>query len=149
MTTARRNCNATRQTGLTLIELLIVLLIVSLGWFTLLPRLDPTAPRRADAPLHELNVFLDQVRHAAFFSGRFQEVRLDHVQGRFVWNEASHRMHQPVTRCTINAAPCPRTEALLRIYPAGYMDPLVLVFANGEQWRTSELDVRLLASERQ
>ena len=149
MTPARRIWSArSGQAGLTLVELLIVLFIVSLGWFALLPRLDPTGPRREHAPLHEMNEFLDQVRQEAFVSGRFQEIRVDHLQGRFTWNDSSQDLHQPVTRCTINESPCPRSETIVRVYPGGYMDHLVLLLADGKQWKASELDVRVLVSER-
>jgi len=52
----RSDASPRNTAGLTLVELLIVLFIVGLGWFTLLPRLDPTRPSGSSAPLHEMNV---------------------------------------------------------------------------------------------
>ncbi len=137
------------EAGLTLVELLIVLFIISLGWFSLLPRLDPTGPGRADTPLHAMNTFLEQVRHAALLSGRFQEVRVDQLEGRLAWGETFHRLPMAVTRCTINAQPCSRPGAFVRIYPPGYMDRFDLTFPDGMQWATRDLDVRLAAVDRQ
>ena len=130
--------------GLTLVELLIVLFIVSLGWFTLLPRLDPTGPAKGSEPLIEINAFLDHIRHAAVQTGRFQVIRLDLASGGMTWNEASRGLPQPVTHCTLNGSPCPRPVTHLRIYPQGHMDRLQLHFADRGQWTTADLDARLI-----
>jgi hypothetical protein len=130
--------------GLTLVELLIVLFIVGLGWFTLLPRLDPTRPSGSNAPLHEVNVFLDQVRNAAVETGRFQVIRLDTASGGLSWNEATHRMPNPPGRCVLNEIPCPHPFSHFRIYPQGHMDRLLFSFTDGERWTTADLDARLI-----
>lgn len=136
------------QTGLTLVELLIVLFIVGLGWFTLLPRLDPAVPGREQAPLHEMNMFWEQVRQTALRTGRFQMVRVDHPHGRLSWGDTIHHLPSPVAQCTVNTDPCASPAALVRVYPQGYMDRLQLRFSSGEQWATDDLDVRFSASGR-
>jgi hypothetical protein len=143
-----KNISSNNPPGLTLVELLVVLFIVGLGWFSLLPRLDPTNQANSDDPLTEMNTILNQVRHKAFVTGRFQEVRIDHLQGRLFWNEESLRFRSPIARCTINTVPCQRPASNIRIYPPGYMDQLDLVFASGERWTTMDLDVRMLATSR-
>ena len=141
---SRSDASPQNNAGLTLVELLIVLFIVGLGWFTLLPRLDPTAsPGRAE-PLHQANAFLERVRHAAVQTGRFQEIRLDLASGALDWNGAALGLPNPVTRCTLNGATCPHPVVQVRIYPQGHMDQLHLQFAHREQWATAELDVRLV-----
>lgn len=130
--------------GLTLVELLIVLFIVGLGWFTLLPRLDPTRPSGSNVPLHEMNVFLDQVRVAAVQVGRLQVIRLDPATGALSWNESTHRLPHPPSRCILNDSPCPHPAARFRVYPQGHMDRLQLDFISGERWATADLDARLV-----
>lgn len=140
---AKRRACSSSSAGLTLVELLIVLFIVGLGWFTLLPRLDPTRPAGGNAPLHEMNVFLDQVRDAAVQGGRFQVIRLDPATGVLAWNETTHSLPHPPGRCILNDSPCPHPAAHFRVYPQGHMDRLQLDFTSGERWTTADLDVRL------
>lgn len=139
---------ASRASGLTLVELLIVLLIVSLGWFTLLPRLDPTRPGRAQQPVQAMNDFLAQVEDAAFVQGRLQPVRLDPRVGQLNWNDKSHDLPGPVSGCTINTRPCPHRDVLLRVFPGGYMDNLELRFSTGEHWISADLAVRMTSKAR-
>lgn len=139
---------ASRARGLTLVELLIVLLIVSLGWFTLLPRLDPTRPDQAQQPMQAMNAFLAQVADAAFAQGRLQPLRLDPRQSRLSWNEKSHDLPAAVNGCTINSRPCPSRNVLLRVFPGGYMDNLELRFSTGEHWVSADLAVRMDAGSR-
>ncbi|WP_031386766.1 MULTISPECIES: Tfp pilus assembly protein FimT/FimU [Desulfonatronum] len=140
----RSDASPQSNAGLTLVELLIVLFIVGLGWFTLLPRLDPTRPSGSNAPLHEVNVFLAQVRSTAIETGRFQAIRLDPTSGVLSWNEATHRLPTPPGRCVLNDSPCPHPAAHFRVYPQGHMDRLRLDFSSGERWTTADLDVRLI-----
>jgi hypothetical protein len=144
----RSDASPRNTAGLTLVELLIVLFIVGLGWFTLLPRLDPTRPSGSSAPLHEMNVFLNQARIAAVQTGRFQVIRLDPVSGGLSWNDATHSMPHPSGRCTLNDFPCPHPATHFRVYPQGHMDRLRLDFTNGERWVTADLDARLVTEYR-
>ncbi|TVQ97920.1 MAG: hypothetical protein EA399_11880 [Desulfovibrionales bacterium] len=134
--------------GLTMVELLIVLFIVSLGWFTLLPRLDPTRPSARETPLHQVNTLLAQAHDAALQTGVFQTIRLDPVSGALSWNETVQRMPHPPSRCLVNGAPCPHPLSEFRIYPQGHMDRLELHFPGGERWTTMDLATRLSPEHR-
>lgn len=143
---SRNGTPPSHPVGLTIVELLIVLFIVGLGWFTLLPRLDPTRPSGPDAPLHEMNAFLAQAANAAVQAGRFQLIQLDPVSGGLTWNDASHSIPSPPSRCTLNGSPCPRPSTPVRIYPQGHMDRLLLDFPGGARWAVVDLQTRMAAT---
>lgn len=133
------------QAGLTLVELLVVLAIVALGWFTLLPRLDPTdASSAKDKPLAEVNQMLARAGAAALTHGRFQELSIEGRQGRLVWGEEAIRLPSPVAECRINAESCLVPEAIFRAYPHGGMDRLDLALFSGERWTSADLATRLV-----
>lgn len=133
------------QSGLTLIELLAVLLIVALGWFTLLPRLDPADPAASrDRPLAEMNELLAQAARAALAQGRFQEALLDRRLGVVEWGEKSIRLPSAVAECRINDQPCPAHEARFRVYAHGCMDKLALSLFSGERWVSADLSARMV-----
>lgn len=132
--------------GLTIVELLIVLFIVGLGWFTLLPRLDPTRPSGPEAPLHAMNVFLAQAAETAAQTGRSQVVHLDLVFGGLTWNDATHHMPSPPSHCILNGSPCPHPSTSVRIYPQGHMDRLRLDFSGGARWAVVDLQTRMAAT---
>lgn len=138
------------ESGLTLIELLVVLLIVALGWFTLLPRLDPTAPASArDRPLAEVNELLARAGTEALNQGRFQELLLERQAGRLIWREESVRLPSGVAECRINNQPCPAREAVFRLYAHGGMDSLELVLFSGERWSSADLASHLVHQDLQ
>lgn len=138
------------QSGLTLIELMAVLLIVSLGWFTLLPRLDPAGPSAArDKPLPEMNELLAEAAKAALATGRFQEVLLDRRTGFIEWGDTRVSLPSAVAECRINDQPCPPHEAHLRVYAHGFMDRLVLTLFSGESWISADLTARMIQPELQ
>lgn len=139
-----------KQAGLTLIELLVVLLIVALGWFTLLPRLDPMNPSASqDRPLAEVNDLLARAGSAALAQGRFQELRLERQAGRLLWGGEGVRLPSAVAECRINDEPCPATEAVFRVYAHGGMDGLMIALFSGERWISAELAARLVQADLQ
>ena len=141
-------CRLPRASGLTLMELLVVLLVVAMGWFTLLPRLDPTDPAAAqDRPLLEVNELLARAADAARSSSRFQEVRLQRHLGRMTWGENVVRLPSAVAECRINDAPCSETETTLRIYAHGWMDRITLGLYSGERWTSADLATRLIQAD--
>lgn len=130
--------------GLTLMELLVVLLIVAMGWFTLMPRLDPTDPAAAESrPLLEVNALLARAAETACSSGRFQELRLERHTGRMIWGEEAVRLPTAVAECRVNEAPCSEADTTFRIYAHGWMDRLALGMYSGERWISADFTARL------
>jgi len=131
-------------------ELLTVLLIVALGWFTLLPRLDPTdRSLTRDKPLAEVNDLLARAGAAALSCGRFQELRVERQPGRLVWGEEAVRLPSGIAECRVNNTPCPAGGAVFRVYAHGCMDRLVLALFSGERWTTADLSSRLVLANYQ
>jgi prepilin-type N-terminal cleavage/methylation domain-containing protein len=138
------------QSGLTMMELLVVLLIVGMGWFSLLPRLDPTNPSASrNKPLAEVNELLDQAAAAALFQGRFQQLHLERHPDRLGWGEQIVQLPSTVAECRINDNPCPEGEALFRVYAHGLMDRLALALFSGERWASADLAARLVQADSQ
>ncbi|WP_291319819.1 prepilin-type N-terminal cleavage/methylation domain-containing protein [Desulfonatronospira sp.] len=130
--------------GFTLIELLIVLLIVGLGWFTLLPRLDMSDSSRQDS-LYPVNELLRKAADEAAATNTLQRVHLAPGRDLLQWGELEARLPASLSRAEINKEQARGSgrEASFLIYPAGHMDEVALVLVNGQHLRASPLDPRL------
>ena len=131
------------QKGLTLTELLIVLFIIGLGWFTLLPRLDMT--RESNDPMHYVNILLQTAGEKAISTNTRQQIFLIPGRDFLEWNNQRHDLSGTLSRAVINGKPVTRTRQAFNVYPTGHMDELFLVLSSGEGFRSSPLALRIAA----
>jgi len=131
-----------KQQGLTLIEILVVIFIFGLGWFTLLPSLDTVGNSRQD-PLQDINIMLNKAGSHAAKSYSIQEVYFSLGREVLVWNEEEQKLPASLARAVINSRQVEGTEALFRIYPAGFMDEVSMELANGYRLQSSPLEQQL------
>lgn len=128
-----------RQQGLTLIELLVVIFIFGLGWFALLPSLDTVGNSRQD-PLQDINYMIDKAGSHAAKSYSVQKVYFSLGRDVLIWNEEEARLPASLARAKINSRRIEGTEAVFRIYPAGFMDEVSLELASGIRIQSSPLE---------
>ncbi len=132
------------QSGLTLIEIIVVLIIFSLGWFALLPAMSPdeeAAPR-----LEAVNAMLRQARSQAMSSAKIQSLEVRLGGGVVAWDDQVEKLPSSVEDCQINGRTSLSRRAVFRIYPAGSMDELRLSLNNGEVLQAAPLTAVLAAA---
>lgn len=118
--------------GMTLIEILVVMVIFVVGVFTALPSLDLARPRSGDdRNIAELNEFIDSARTAAFEQGTVQHIEVSLGQAGLTWGEKAYDLPSLVSRCTINGANPGGTVFNFAIYPTGITDEVRLVLLSG------------------
>jgi len=137
------NMHAARRSsgGLTFIELLIVLFIVGMGWFTLVPNLD-LAGDRGDDTLSMVNAFLYEARTEAVEKDLRQDVIVDFSKGKIFWNDEEISLPSRIVNGHFNESPVDEGEATFYIYPEGFSDEVRLVFGDGMTIVLDPLDVR-------
>ncbi|WP_319765349.1 prepilin-type N-terminal cleavage/methylation domain-containing protein [Maridesulfovibrio sp.] len=116
--------------GFTFIELLIVLFIVGMGWFTLMPNLD-LAGSRGDDSISEVNALIYEARAKAVESDSRQVVYIDFKNGLVKWNEEEATLPSKVSSGHLNEEPLGDDGVEFTIYPEGFSDEVRLVFSDG------------------
>ncbi len=127
-----------KEKGLTLAELLIVLLIIGLGWFTLLPRLDLSVSGSQDN-ISNINTLLAQAGEKAAATGTFQKIYLIPGLNYVEWKQRRFELPSPLSSGEINGQRATREKFAFVVYPSGHMDELNLFLANGKQLRSIPL----------
>lgn len=123
---------ATAPRGLTLIEVLVVLVIFALGWFAALPSLDLARPRSGDdQDIAALNTFMEEVRAAAFEMDAVQRVTVSLGQTALAWGEKKFHLPSQVSRCTVNGENPGGAAFDFIVYPVGITDEVRLVLLSG------------------
>jgi prepilin-type N-terminal cleavage/methylation domain-containing protein len=130
------------RSGLTLIEIVVVLIIFSLGWFSLLPAMSPDEDKGAPG-LEPVNEMLQQARSRAMAEAQIQKLRVRLGEDVIVWGERSEELPSIVGDCQINGRTSLGGWAVFRIYPAGSMDELRLSLKNGEVIQAAPLTAAL------
>lgn len=127
---------------MTLIELLLVLLIIGLGWFTLLPKLDLGTPGEQDN-LKQVNDLLFHAGLEAVRNHALQTVSCTLGQQEMHWKGQTASLPAPLSKLEINGEQATGTKAVFRIYPTGHMDQLSLRLSGGKQLRSQPLARKL------
>ncbi|MGE4298408.1 MAG: type II secretion system protein [Desulfovibrionaceae bacterium] len=131
-----------RCRGFTLLEILIVLFIIGIGWFSLLPSLDVSRGAPEDEAAKELNAFLDTVRNVAVTEYKTQKLSIK-VGGSFIlWGKESFSLPAAAARCVVNDLPPEGLDFSFRIYRDGIMDKVRLELMNGDALESDVLAVR-------
>ncbi len=139
MSSRRSGIFAGGQHGLTLIEIIVVLLIFALGWFTLLPALSPSQDQEDGRELKEANELLLQARQAAMSKGVIQHLAVTRDKGVIQWGEQSAQLPSSVSNWRVNGRTLLLSKTRFKIYPSGAMDELRLNLANGAVATSSPL----------
>lgn len=127
--------------GLTFIELLIVLLIVGMGWFTLMPNLD-LAGDKGDDDISLVNALIYEARNEAVDSDSRQIIYVSFEKGLVRWNEEEVALPDSVSSGHFNEEPIDGDGVGFTIYPEGFSDEVRLVFNNGLTLVLDPLSVR-------
>ncbi|WP_321401381.1 prepilin-type cleavage/methylation domain-containing protein [Maridesulfovibrio sp.] len=116
--------------GLTFIELLIVLFIVGMGWFTLMPNLD-LAGDSTDDSLSSVNALVYAAKTEAVVSDSRQYVYINFENGLVRWDKEEASFSSAVSSGHFNESPIDGDEVEFVIYPEGFCDEVRLVFSDG------------------
>lgn len=116
--------------GLTFIELLIVLFIVGMGWFTLMPNLD-LAGDRDDDSLSTINALIYEAKTEAVVSDSRQYVYIDFKNRLLKWDGEEVSLPAEVSSGHFNEEPIDDDGVEFIIYPEGFCGEVRLVFADG------------------
>lgn len=119
------------QRGLTLIELIVVMMIFALGWFALLPTLNPQEEDPSVTELNAVNAMLNKARLEAMSGGGIQRLKIQHRGVSVAWGKQTEPLPSSVSDCQVNGETRRDHWILFRIYPSGVMDELRLSLGNG------------------
>lgn len=127
--------------GLTFIELLIVLFIVGMGWFTLMPNLD-LAGDRGDDSLSTINALIYEAKTEAVESDSRQYIYIDFENGVLSWEGEEAPLPSEVSSGHFKDEPIEDKGVEFVIYPEGFCDEVRLVFSDGVTVVLDPLSVR-------
>lgn len=130
-----------RSGGLTFIELLIVLFIVGMGWFTLMPNLDLAGNNEEDK-VSLVNALIYEARTKAVETDTRQLVFINFEKGLVSWNGEETELPDTVTSGHFNEEPIGGEGVDFTIYPEGFSDEVRLVLSNGMALILDPLSVR-------
>ncbi len=131
-----------RERGHTLVELLLVLFIVGLGWFTLLPRLDPSS---REGELDTINTMLHRAGKRAVDTYAVQRVRLFPGRDYLEWEQDRFPLPAVLSGGEINGRRMTGQESSFALYPSGHMDEVNLLLTSGERLRSRPLMREIMA----
>ena len=120
-----------RISGFTFLELLVVLVIIGLGWFTLLPKLD-LATGKPGGYVNELNAFVEEARQAATKGHAIQRLECALTSDRVRYGEESFTLPAALSEIRLNGERPDGQDFFLQIYPHGGMDAVELTLMNGD-----------------
>lgn len=136
---SQRSCHD----GFTFIELLIVLIIVGIGWFTLMPNLNLAGNKEEDI-LNRVNAFVYKARSDAVETDSKQVLYIDFEKGLLKWKDDKIALPGRVVSGHLNEEPLGGDGINFSIYPEGFCDEVRLVFADGVTLALDPLSVRFV-----
>ncbi|CCO23257.1 prepilin-type N-terminal cleavage/methylation domain-containing protein [Maridesulfovibrio hydrothermalis] len=134
--TVRSRCR-----GLTFIELLIVLVIVGMGWFTLVPNLDLAGDKEAD-DISLVNALIYEGRAVAVSTDTRQTIYIGFEKGVVEWGDEVATLPASVSSGHYNEEPIDGDGVNFAIYPEGFSDEVRLVLSDGMTLVLDPLSVR-------
>ncbi|WP_027720799.1 pilus assembly FimT family protein [Maridesulfovibrio zosterae] len=130
-----------RSGGLTFIELLIVLVIVGIGWFTLMPNLD-LAGNKEENHINLVNALIYEARAEAVETDSRQYVFINFEDGFIQWGEEKVSLPSSVSSGHFNEEPMSGDGMDFTIYPEGFSDEVRLVLSDGLTLMLDPLSVK-------
>lgn len=113
-------------------------MIIGLGWFALLPRLDLAGQEDKDK-ISSINALLDHAAEKASATHTFQKIILIPGQNYIQWEKHALELPSILSRGEVNGIEITGVQSAFAVYPAGHMDELNLFLANGQQLRSRPL----------
>ena len=134
--------------GLTLMEVLVVLIIFGIGWFPILPNwnlLDMT--RQGSSSLDRLNTLMGEVRSLAMKKGTIERMTIIPGKRTLAWGNAETSFPAAVSRCQVNGRQNFDRPTEFRVYPSGDMDDVRVVLDGGAVLSTNILGAEFVAAK--
>ncbi|SMF34302.1 pilus assembly FimT family protein [Desulfovibrio gilichinskyi] len=138
-----KHSKRTLSGGFTFIELLIVLIIVGIGWFTLMPNLNLAGSKEKDS-LNLVNAFIYKARSEAVETDSKQTLYIDFEKGLVKWKDGEIALPGRIVSGHLNEEPLGGDGVDFSIYPEGFSDEVRLVFADGVTLSLDPLSVRFV-----
>ncbi len=121
--------------GFTFIELLIVMLIISLGLFILTPKLTKNFIERQDNTVSQLNRILHEAAESAKKYREPAEITFILGSSNFIYQNNRIQLQNGLIleEAYVNEYPARSLEVVVRAYPDGICDYFSLRFSNGKK----------------
>jgi type II secretory pathway pseudopilin PulG len=116
---------------MTLVEVMVVMVIIGLGWFYLVPNLD-LGRQKEDKTLEEVNLFLGRVQTRASQKDLFQDVYLKQGASVLTWEEQRAELPAPAISARLNGEAENPNGLKIKVYPSRVLDHVRLVLSNGQ-----------------
>lgn len=134
--------------GLTIMEVLVVLIIFGIGWFAVLPNLGLLdAMRTTDPGLDRLNAFLAQARSQAMGNGTMARMVVVPGKKTLSWEGVETIFPAAVSRCLVNGRQHFDRPTEFRVYPTGAMDDVRITLDGGAVLSSNVLGAEFLAAK--
>lgn len=133
--------------GLSILEILVVLVIFGIGWFAVLPNLNllNSGPSR-NVAVERLNTFLANVRAQAMRTNSIERFTLTPGERTLVWREEKAPLPGVVSRCLVNGRQYFDRVMEFRIYPGGFMDDVRITLDGGQVLSANTLAAEFTAT---
>lgn len=123
----------TKLAAFTLLELIIVLFIVGLGWFSFLPKMDIASKKGGDTSIESMNAFLQTIKEQAEKSYMTQSAALSLGSATLTWGDKEKKFSSPILSCKLIDQPFRLASItyLLKFYPDGHSDRVMIALEDG------------------
>lgn len=125
------------RSGFTLIELIIVLFVIGLGWFSVLPRLGITSLEKGT--MDKVNIILAEARDKAVTKYDNQSVMVTLGSADMTWGDKSAKLPGELERCRINDITPTGLTFAIRFFPDGHSDEVKLYFQDNAGYEIDPL----------
>lgn len=133
--------------GLSILEILVVLVIFGIGWFAVLPNLNllNSGPSR-NLDVERLNSFMANARAQAMRTHSIEQFTITPGERTIVWGEKKANLPGAVSRCLVNGRQYFDRVMEFRVYPGGFMDEVRITLDGGQVLSANTLAAEFTAS---
>lgn len=120
--------------GFTLIEILVVIFIVGIGWFSLMPNLEIS--KKNNDPVDDMNKLLELASNAALANNSIEQLEIDLNKNSIKWNEQTLSVPFDIKNVRVNSNDFTNNEdrhIIFSVYPEGFVDNIVLSISSGKE----------------
>ena len=125
---------------------MVVVVIIGLGWFLLLPRLNLVQGEKSHTRLDTLNAFLAQIKTEAEGNQTIQRIYVSVGGEKLTWGNQVYILPAPVSACRINGGTPPGLRYPFSVYPDGIMDSVQMELRSRDRLYSNVLLVRFDAT---